>query len=70
MNKKTFLILFVAAFGWVLTSTGCADKRGPLEKAGKEIDDAVDDATDKEKSTGDKVGEKMEEIGDRIEDAG
>ncbi len=49
--------------------TGCESrKEGPLERAGREVDDAVDDLGEKKKSTSEKVGEEIKELGDKIED--
>jgi len=41
---------------------------GPLEKAGREVDDTLSDATQKKKSVGDRVGESIRDLGDKIED--
>ena len=40
------------------TTVGCQKQEGPAERAGKEVDKAVD-----------KVGQKIEKAGDSIEDA-
>ncbi len=45
----------LAAF---LFLTACQDEQGPAEKAGKEIDEAVE-----------KAGDKVEEAGDEVEEA-
>ncbi len=37
---------------------GCVEEKGPMEKAGEKIDDAIED-----------TGDKLEDIGDEIEDA-
>lgn len=53
MKRLLFMIL---AAGFTLGLAGC-EKEGPAEKAGKEIDQAVED-----------VGEAIEEAGDEIRD--
>lgn len=40
---------------------------GPLEKAGREVDDAIQDVNEP-KSTTEKIGEEIKDLGDRIED--
>lgn len=49
--------LLLALGGFSLALTGC-EQQGPAERAGENIDDAVEDA-----------GDRMEDAGDRIEDA-
>lgn len=49
--------ILLLAFG-LLASTGCVEKEGPAERAGKKIDNALD-----------KAGDKIEKAGDKIEDA-
>jgi hypothetical protein len=52
--------LTVALFALLLL--GCPEKKGPLEKAGEKMDNAVENA-------GDKIEDAAEEAGDAIEDA-
>ena len=49
-------VLAVAVFALLLW--GCPEKKGPLEKAGEKIDNAVEDA-----------GDKIEDAADEVEDA-
>ena len=49
-------VLAVAVFALLLW--GCPEKKGPLEKAGEKIDNAVEDA-----------GDKLEDAADEVEDA-
>ena len=49
-------VLAVAVFALLLW--GCPEKKGPLEKAGEKIDNAVENA-----------GDKIEDAADEVEDA-
>jgi len=53
-SRNAVLYLLLAA--GLFLANGC--ERGPAEKAGEKIDDAVED-----------VGDKIEDVGDEIEDA-
>ena len=57
------LILFAAIFAY-----GC-EKKGPAEKAGEKIDDAMSEAADKAEEAGDAIEEAAEETGKAIEEA-
>jgi hypothetical protein len=49
--------------------SGCQKKEGPAERAGKEIDKAVE-KTDQQINKGvDKAGEKLEKAGEKMQDA-
>jgi len=54
--KSASALLFIAAVCVALP--GCQKQEGPAERAGKEVDKAVD-----------KVGQQIEKAGDSIEDA-
>ena len=56
LGKSVSAALIVGALLAVLT--GCQKQEGPAERAGKEVDKAVD-----------KVGKKIEKAGDSIQDA-
>lgn len=48
-KPRTFLrnsIIIVFLSGIALSTTACPEKKGPAEKAGEKIDDAVDKAKD------------------------
>lgn len=75
MRKRTIWIaismIAILATGLL---AGC-EKKGPMEKAGENIDEAIDDTKDGLKDLGDgtdSVGEKIEEgledLGDKAED--
>ena len=55
--SRTFGAALVAVALLVVLS-GCEKKEGPAERAGKEMDKAVD-----------KVGQQIEKVGDSIQDA-
>ena len=57
----TFALLFAVAF------TACSEK-GPAEKAGEEIDNAVENAGDAIENATDEAGDTLEQAGDKIED--
>lgn len=48
----------LAASVLLIALTGCQKQEGPVEVAGKKVDDAVE-----------KTGEKIEQVGDNIQDA-
>lgn len=63
-------------FGVVLTAlllsapcVGCHQHKGPAQRAGAKIDDAVEDTGDAAKRAGNKVGGAVKKAGDKIEDA-
>lgn len=64
----------------LLTGSGCQNKESPMEKAGKEVDQAVDkiqpstagpaeQAGQTIDKAADKAGQQIEMAGDRIQDA-
>lgn len=57
MNRSTPLLALVA-IAFALSLAACEKKEGPMEKAGKSIDNAAA-----------KVGDKVEKAGDKIQDA-
>ena len=54
---KSVAVLATVAFASTLALTAC-QKEGPMERAGKKVDNAVE-----------KAGAKIEKAGDKIEDA-
>lgn len=63
--KAAFVI---AGMALMLGICAC-EKEGPAEKAGKNIDEAVENAGDAMKKAGESAGEKLEEAGDKVKDA-
>lgn len=61
MNRLTWKWLLAAGL-LALWLGGCERQEGPMEKAGRNVDEAVEEA-------GDKAEEAMEEAGDAIEEA-
>ena len=59
MNKAGKILITACAMGIsVLMSTACQKSEGPVERAGKQVDKAIDN-----------VGQKVEKVGDKIQDA-
>ena len=57
----TMLLLAGLALG------GCPEKKGPFEKAGEKMDEAVDEAGDKLDEAKDEVSDKLDEAADEID---
>ncbi|MGH7788072.1 MAG: hypothetical protein ACRERC_14465 [Candidatus Binatia bacterium] len=53
---RTFLLAMATTL--VLGTAGCEENKGPAERAGEKIDDAVD-----------RAGDAVEDAGDKLEDA-
>ncbi|MDG4867940.1 hypothetical protein P8631_07995 [Guyparkeria sp. 1SP6A2] len=66
MNARNALIALMMALG--LTVAGCADEEGPAEKAGKQIDQTMEEAGDEIEKATDKMSRKAEEAGDEVEE--
>lgn len=62
MRRKILLLLSIAVLSFGLVTTGCEDNRGPVEKVGESIDDAMDEA-------GDAIEDAADEIEDAVDDA-
>jgi hypothetical protein len=58
MNKVNLSLLAAAAVALGFAMVGCEKKEGPMERAGKSVDKAVE-----------KAGDKIERAGDKIQDA-
>lgn len=58
--KKTLLYFFSALILGSLSFSGCAHKKGPMEKTGEAIDDALDKDGPMEKA-----GESIDKAGDK-----
>ncbi len=59
MNVQVLLLLIILTVVGG-TVTACDVNQGPVEKAGENIDNAVDDAGDALEDTGETIKEKME----------
>ena len=64
LNKLALSVLLLTTF---IALTACQEK-GPAEKAGESIDNAVENMGDKIEDATDDAGDKVEEAGDAIED--
>jgi len=64
MRTTITLLAAIAA----VSLTACQD-RGPAEKAGEEIDEAVENVADEGKNLGNDVEDAMDEVRDGVEDA-
>ena len=65
--KKFFQIL--CCLSLVLIFASC-ERQGPAERAGENIDEAMETTGEKFEEAGEKVGETVEEAGEKIEEAG
>ncbi len=61
-------IVIVAMLAASLTLVGC-DEPGPLERAGEEMDEAVEDARNGGETFGNQVDDAIDEMRDDISDA-
>jgi predicted small lipoprotein YifL len=66
MNAK---ILWAALAATAAIGLAACEKQGPLERAGEEVDEAVDTVKNGEESTSSKVDDALDEARDAAEDA-
>ena len=67
--KNTKSLIIASLFGaGLLSGIGCKEK-GPMEKAGENIDKAVEATADKAKEGAKAVGDAAEKAGDKIKEA-
>jgi hypothetical protein len=65
-----FRILWAAMAATAALGVAACEKQGPLEKAGEEVDEAVDTIKNGgEESTANKVDDAVDEARDKVEDA-
>ncbi|HZJ81488.1 MAG TPA: hypothetical protein VFC95_02210 [Guyparkeria sp.] len=67
MTTRNVLIALMLTLG--LTVMGCSDNEGPAERAGKQIDEAVEKTGDKIEDATDKAGDEIEELGDKVKES-
>jgi hypothetical protein len=66
----SFRILWAALAATAALGMAACEKQGPLEKAGEEVDEAVDTIKNGgEESTASKVDDAVDEARDKVEDA-
>jgi len=63
---KLLLLISLTFVGGALAA--CDVNKGPAEKAGEHIDNAVDNAGDKIENSADDAGDAIEEAGDKIKE--
>ncbi len=61
------VIMAVIAIGLISLTGGCR-KKGPLERAGKKVDSAVQDAGEAIEDAADKTKEAAEDAADKVEE--
>ena len=66
MSRKTFSTSLFS-FMLLLMFAGC-EKQGPLERAGEEIDEAVEDVRAGGETTGNKIDDAIDEVADAAAD--
>jgi predicted small lipoprotein YifL len=66
MNIK---VLWAALAATAALGMAACEKQGPLERAGEEVDEAVDTVKNGEESTATKVDDALDEARDAAEDA-
>lgn len=68
MNKKVITLLLVAMMGLATVAiAGCDSDKGPAQKAGDKIDNAMDNQGPAEK-TGEKLDQAADDVGDAVDD--
>lgn len=67
MNKQ-FVFVGMLSAALLAGLAGC-EREGPLERAGEEIDEAVDTVRDGEESTSNKADDAVDEMRDGVNDA-
>ena len=67
MVIKKLIAMIVLSLS-IVAFTAC-DSKGPVEKAGEKIDQAVEKTTEKAKEVGEAVKEKAEEAGKEVKKA-
>ncbi|HHW77677.1 MAG TPA: hypothetical protein GX399_11725 [Xanthomonadaceae bacterium] len=62
--RKLTAVLFASLLG--IAVSGCERQEGPAERAGKEVDRAMEKADTKIKDAASATGEKMQEAGEAL----
>ncbi len=71
MKQMKTIVSIALILAFFLPLTACETREeGTLEKLGREADDALGDANERNESVADKVGERVRDLGDDIEDRG
>lgn len=62
--KKTNAVVLIGLI--TLLIAGCSEQKGPAERAGEKIDNAVSESKDAVENATDNVADKIEEAGDKV----
>jgi hypothetical protein len=69
MNPSQTIRAALVASALLASISGCQKQEGPLERAGKQVDEAVEQAGKDVDKAAEKAGEQVEKAGDSIRDA-
>jgi hypothetical protein len=64
-TRKLAILLLAVGLGFGI---GACERKGPAERAGENVDKAVERAGDKVERAGEKVGGAAERAGDKVEE--
>ena len=67
---KKIMILFSMLVFLAVAGVGCSNEEGPAEKAGKSIDQTLQQAGEAVEGAKEEAAEMLEEAGDKVEEAG
>jgi ABC-type Na+ efflux pump permease subunit len=73
--KKSFvaflkgIVSVMVVLVFVVAVSGCQKEEGPMEKAGKKVDEGIQATTDAAKKAGEKVSEGAEKTKEAVKDA-
>ena len=74
MTRTPILVALILAGGLVVSACGEADEEGTFERAGKQVDEVVEQAAEELKETGEQIEEAAreagKEAGQALQDAG
>jgi hypothetical protein len=68
LMKRFSVALATIGVGLMLVSSACHEE-GPAEKAGKKLDETMENTGDAMKNAGESMGEKLEDAGEKMKDA-
>ncbi len=63
------VVSVTAVMAFVISFSGCQKQEGPMEKAGKKVDESVEAAKDAVKKAGQKVSEGAEKTKEAVKNA-
>ena len=64
-TRKLAILLLVVGLGFGI---GACERKGPAERAGEQVDKAVEGAGDKIEQAGEKVGGAVEKAAEKVEE--